>query len=117
MRTIESRRFVAGNAELRLSLVEERGHRLPFRVRLKHGAKTGVVAGFATEAEAFSALEVQVQKATAAGWTHVPAQVRLALEIPAAPGTAPVPAAAACAHASIQPYLPKLAPGKAIVKA
>ena len=120
MRTIESRRFVSGKAELRLFLIEEKGHRLPFRVRLKHMpvgevAKTGIVAGFATEAEALAALEVQVEKARAAGWTHVPAQVRLALEIPAAPGTAPLSAAPACPHESIQAYLPKLAPGKAIV--
>lgn len=115
MRTIESRRFVAGNAELRLFLVEEKG-RLPFRVRLKHAAKSGVVAGFATQAEAEATLEAQVQKATAAGWTHVPAQVRLALEIPAAPGmSAPSPEPPACAHVGIQAYLPKLAPGKAIV--
>src|SRR4030042_1219263 len=114
MRTIESRRFVSGRAELRLFLIEEKGHRLPFRVRLKHGTKTGVVAGFATEAEALAALEVQVEKARAAGWTHVPAQVRLALEIPAAPGAGPAPATPTCPHESIQAYLPKLAPGKAI---
>jgi hypothetical protein len=115
MRTIESRRFVAGGEELRLFLVEEKGHRLPFRIRLKHGAKAGVVAGFVTEAEALSALEVQVAKAVAAKWTHVPAQVRLALEIPAAPGAAPSPVVPGCAHDSIQAYLPKLAPGKSIV--
>lgn len=114
MRTIESRRFVSGTAALRLSLVEEEG-RLPFRVRLKHAAKTGVVAGFATQLEAEAALELQVEKAKAAGWTQVPAQVRLALEIPAPPGMTPAPAVPACAHPSIQAYLPKLATGKAIV--
>ena len=114
MRTIESRRFVAGKAELRLFLIEEKG-RLPFRVRLKHGTKTGVVAGFATEAEALAALEVQVEKARAAGWTHVPAQVRLALEIPAAPGAAPpAPPTPECAHEGIQAYLQRH-PGKTIV--
>lgn len=123
MRTIESRRFVAGKAELRIFLIKEEGSTLPFRLRLKHSdrpeakAGGGVLAGFATETEALSALEVQVQKAILAGWTHVPAQVRLALEIPAAPGVAPpAPSVApACAHASIQAYLPKLAAGKAIV--
>jgi len=115
MRTIESRRFVAGGQELRLFLVEEKGHRLPFRIRLKHGAKAGVVAGFASEPEAQAALEVQVEKATGAGWTHVPGQVRLALEIPAAPSATPSSVAPGCAHESIQAYLPKLAPGKWIV--
>ena len=115
MRTIESRRFVAGGQELRLFLVEEKGHRLPFRVRLKHATKNGVVAGFATEAEAVAALDAQGEKAVVAGWTQVPGQVRLALEIPAAPGSASAAAASTCAHEAIQAYLPKLAAGKAIV--
>jgi hypothetical protein len=120
MRTIESRRFVAGSAELRIFLIEEVGSSLPFRLRLKHSERGevkagGVLAGFKTEAEAQAALEVQVEKATAAGWTHVPGQVRLALEIPAAPGSGPPPSAPGCAHESIQAYLPKLAPGKSIV--
>jgi len=120
MRTIESRRFVAGAAELRLFLVEEKGDRLPFRVRLKQytgkdPVKSGVLAAFDTEIEARSALEVQVQKATAAGWTHVPAQVHLALEIPAAPGlAATTPPAPECAHEGIQAYLQKH-PGRTIV--
>ncbi len=121
MRTIESRRFVAGAAELRLFLVEEKGDRLPFRVRLKHKsgpnvpATGGVRAAFVTQPEAEAALEVQVEKATAAGWTHVPAQVRLALEIPAAPGAAPpAPPAPECAHEGIQAYLQRH-PGKTIV--
>jgi hypothetical protein len=115
MRTIESRRFVAGGQELRLFLVEEKGHRLPFRVRLKHATKNGVVAGFATEAEAVAALDVQGEKAVAAGWTQVPGQVRLALEIPAAPGSATAPGPPACAHKAIQVWLQKLAPGKSAV--
>jgi hypothetical protein len=84
MRTIESRRFVAGKAELRLFLVEEQDSSLPFRLRLKHSergeakAGSGVLAGFPTETEALAALEVQTKKAILAGWTHVPAQVRLA---------------------------------------
>lgn len=122
MRTMESRRFVAGTAELRLFLVEEKGDRLPFRIRLKHRAdratpaKTGVVAGFADEDEALAALEAQVQKAAGAGWTHVPAQVRLALEIPLAPGkaAAAAPEPPACAHVGIQAYLQRH-PGKTIV--
>jgi len=120
MRIIESRRFVAGKAELRLFLIEEEGHRLPFRVRLKHMAagevaKTGVVAGFPNVEEGRIALEVQVEKARAAGWTHVPAQVRLALEIPAAPGAAPAaPPTPECAHEGIQAYL-QIHPGKTIV--
>ena len=84
MRTIESRRFVSGTAGLRLFLVEEGGP-LPFRVRLQlagRRADSGVMAGFATQVEAEVALEVQAQKAVAAGWTPVPAQVRLALDIP-----------------------------------
>lgn len=117
MRTLESRRFVSGSAELRLFLVEEEGHRLPFRVRLRlgSGAKGGVMAGFATRVEAESALEVQAQKAALAGWTQVPGQVRLALEIPAAPGVMAALPAPACAHAAIQSWLPKLAPGKSAV--
>jgi len=89
MRTIESRRFVSGTAGLRLFLVEEGGP-LPFRVRLQlagRRADSGVMAGFATQVEAEVALEVQAQKAVAAGWTPVPAQVRLALDIPAPPGS------------------------------
>jgi hypothetical protein len=115
MRTIESRRFVAGGQELRLFLVEEKGHRLPFRVRLKHATKNGVVAGFATVAEAVAALDGQSEKAVAAGWTQVPGQVRLALEIPAAPGSVAAAPAPACAHEAIQSWLPKLAPGKSAV--
>jgi hypothetical protein len=117
MRTIESRRFVAGGQELRLFLVEEKGHQLPFRVRLKMspGGKAGVLSAFATEGEARSALEAHTVDAVASRWKHVPAQVRLALEIPAAPGSGPPPAAPGCTHISIQAYLPKLAPGKSIV--
>ncbi len=120
MRTIESRRFVAGSAELRIFLIEEKDSTLPFRLRLKHSDRGeakggGVLAGFKTEAEALAALEAQVQKATAAGWTHVPAQVRLALEIPAAPGTAQAtPPAPECAHEAIQAYLQRH-PDKTIV--
>ena len=118
MRTIESRRFVSGSAGLRLSLVEEseREGPLPFRVRLKLGAKGGgVMAGYATEDEAAAALEVQAQKAVAAGWTQVPAQVRLALEIPAPPGAAAPVAPPPCGHTAIQAWLPKLALGKSAV--
>lgn len=120
MRTIESRRFVAGGQELRLFLVEEKEHRLPFRVRLRHSsgkdAKTGVLAGVATLPEAEAVLDEQSKKATAAGWTQVPGQVRLALEIPAAPGSAPPgPPPPTCLHEAIAAYLPKLAPGKSIV--
>lgn len=122
MRTIQSRRFVAGSADLRLFLVEEKGHRLPFRVRLKHTAgdqkKGGVVGGFATEIEGQDALDAQVENAIAAGWTQVPPQVRLALEIPAAPGPMPPVAAvpvAPCEHPAIQRWLPKLAPGKSAI--
>jgi hypothetical protein len=121
MRTIESRRFVAGKAELRLFLVEEKGHRLPFRVRLKHSADRtspptgGVLGGFATEAEAITALDWHTQDAVASAWRQVPGQVRLILGVPAAPGAAPALATPGCPHESIQAYLPKLAPGKAIV--
>jgi len=117
MKTIESRRFVSGSAELRLFLVEEKGP-LPFRVRLQlagRRADSGVMAGYATQLEAEGALEVQAQKAVLAGWTPVPAQVRLALDIPAPPGSVAAPAAPACSHEAIQAYLPKLAAGKAIV--
>jgi len=114
MRTIESRRFVAGKAELRLFLVDEEGHRLPFRVRLKMGAgKNGVLSAFETEAEATTALEAHTTDAVASGWRQAPAQVRLALGIPAPPGAAVT--APACEHAAIQSWLPKLAAGKSAV--
>jgi hypothetical protein len=121
MRTIESRRFVAGKAELRLFLVEEKGHRLPFRVRLKHSADRtspptgGVLGGFATEAEAITALDWHTQDAVASAWRQVPGQVRLVLGIPSAPGAAPpAPPAPECAHEGIQAYLARH-PGKTIV--
>ena len=112
MKIIESRRFVAGAGELRLFLVEEEEHRLPFRVRLKMRAgKNGVLSAFETEAEARTALDAHVIDAVASGWRQAPAQVRLVLGIPAAPGGVAAPAPPACAHEAIQAYLPKLAAG------
>jgi hypothetical protein len=121
MRTIESRRFVAGKAELRLFLVEEEG-RLPFRVRVKtknwagSGAVgNGVLGGFVTEPEAVQALENHTVDALASGWRQIPGQVRLVLGVPAPPGAAPpTPPVPECAHESIQAYLARH-PGRTLV--
>jgi len=117
MRTIESRRFVSGTAGARLSLVEEGGP-LPFRIRLRldgRRGESGVMAGYATEDEAAAALEAQAQKAVAAGWVQVPAQVRLVLEIPAPPSAKMAVPAAPCAHPAIRAWRPELGPARLVV--
>ena len=122
MRTIESRRFVSGDDELRLSLVEEKG-RLPFRIRMKHvchdldGDKPagGLVGAFPDEAAGQKAFEVEAGKTVGLGWVEVPKHVAGLVSAIPAPGRTKAPAAPTCAHSEIADRLRGLSPGKSIV--
>ena len=120
MRTLESRRFVSGDDELRLSLVNESKGRLPFRIRLKHivpdldgdPGTQGVLGAYADEQAARAAYESEAAKVAATGWVEAPKQVGLIMEIPTPRGKAAV---VPCAHSEIASKLPTIPAGKSIV--